>query len=472
MTVAQAGRHDGTVLTRVSESALDTDEPVIELTASHGRINSDLTVGADVTKALALKASAGICSPGVKLHGAGFIISHDQAHRLGLGKRQGLERHIRPYRNGRDLTGKSRNAWVLDFFGLTADDLRLRFPEAYQHLVEQVKEARDPNGVLVGRDANPRAAYRDSWWIFGEPRGDFRPALAILPRYIATVETAKHRIFQFLDADILADNMLVCIADNDAATLAVLSSSAHLAWCAASGGVLEDRPRYTKSRCFDPFPFPLMNDAIRSRLRAAGEALDAHRRAVLADNPDLTLTALYNCLEQVKAGAPLDAKAEAIKQRGLVIILRDLHDAIDRLTASAYGWPEGLSAEAMVVRLVALNQARAQEEATGRIHWLRPDYQQRQTGAATPQNRSLILIDSAPALAAKRPAFPTDRYAQPLAVQALLRADGPIAPPELARRFSGGIRLEPRISRVLATLHRYGHAERLPDGRWAAARAA
>ncbi|WP_313012533.1 DNA methyltransferase [Brevundimonas sp.] len=475
MTVAQAGRHDGTVLTRVSESALDTDEPVIELTASIGRINADLTVGADVTKTLALKASAGICSPGVKLHGAGFIVSQDQARRLGLGRRPGLEGHIRPYRNGRDLTGKSRDAWVLDFFGLSADDLRLRFPETYQHLVEHVKEARDPNGVLVGRDANPRAAYRDSWWIFGEPRGEFRPALAALPRYVATVETAKHRIFQFLDAEILADNKLIVFALSDAADLAVLSSDIHHAWYQANAGrlgVYDRNAVYVKSRCFDPFPFPTMDDAMRGRMRAAGEALDAHRRAVLADNPDLTLTALYNCLEQVRAGAPLDTKAEAIKQRGLVIILRDLHDAIDHLTASAYGWPEGLPREALVTRLVALNQARAQEEAAGRVRWVRPDYQQRQAGAPSPQTRNLTLAASTPDPIARRPAFPADRYAQPLAVQALLRAAGPIAPPDLARRFSGGVRLEPRISRVLATLHRYGHAERLPDGRWAAARAA
>lgn len=472
MTVAQAGRHDGTVLTRLSESALETDEPVVELAASSGHINADLTVGVDVTKALALKASAGVCSPGVKLHGAGFIVSHAQAKALGLGARPGLERHIRPYRNGRDLTGRSRDAWVLDFYGLSVDDLRLRFPEAYQHLVEQVKEARDAHGVLVGRDANPRAAYRDFWWIFGEPRGDFRPALENLPRYIATVETAKHRTFQFLDAEILPDNMLVCIADDDAATLALLSSRVHQAWCVANGGVLEDRPRYTKSRCFDPFPFPALDDALRDRLRAAGEALDGRRRAVLAQNPDLTLTTLYNCLEQLGAGQPLDARQEAIKQRGLVIILRDLHDAIDRLAYAAYGWPDGLSRDETVARLAALNQARAQEEAAGRVHWLRPDYQRRQAGASQAQTQSLFLAVSTPGPAARRPAFPADRYAQPLAVQAVLRAAGPIAPPDLARRFSGGARLEPRISRVLATLHRYGHVERLPDGRWAAARAA
>lgn len=472
MTVAQAGRHEGTVLTRLSESALDTDEPMVELAATHGRINADLTVGADVTKALALKASAGVCSPGVKLHGAGFIVSHAQALTLGLGRRPGLERHIRPYRNGRDLTGQCRNAWVVDFFGLTADDLRTRYPEAYQHLVETVKEARDADGVLIGRDANPRAAYRQSWWTFGEPRGDFRPALEGLPRYIATVETAKHRVFQFLDADILADNMLVCIADDDPATLAVLSSSIHLDWCRANGGVLEDRPRYTKSRCFDPFPFPVMDNAARDALRAAGEALDAHRRTVLAANPDLTLTGLYNALEQVRSGRPLDAKTEDVKQRGLIIILRDLHDAVDRLAATAYGWDPALDPTQVVARLVALNHERARDEARGRIHWLRPAYQQPQAMPALAQTRPLNLVVDVDQPARRRPAFPVDRYAQPLAVQAVLRSAGPIAPPDLARRFSGGLRLELRISRVLDTLYRYGHVERLPDGRWMAARAA
>ncbi|MEZ5752869.1 MAG: hypothetical protein R3D60_13195 [Paracoccaceae bacterium] len=46
------------------------------------------------------------------------------------------------------------------------------------------------------------------------------PALAGLPRYIATVETAKHRVFQFLDAATLPDNMLIAIGVDDAAALA------------------------------------------------------------------------------------------------------------------------------------------------------------------------------------------------------------------------------------------------------------
>jgi len=268
--------------------------------------------------------------------------------------------------------------------------------------------------------------------------------------------------------------MLVCVADDDAASLAILSSRAHLAWCAASGGVLEDRPRYTKSRCFDPFPFPPRDEAVRTRLRETGEALDAHRKQVLADHPDLTLTGLYNVLELIRAGAPVDTKAEAIKQRGLVVILRDLHDRIDALTAQAYGWPDDLPAAETVARLAALNQERAREEAAGRIRWLRPAYQQPRAGLVPTRTGDLTLVPGVGSGPSRRPRFPTERYEQPLAIQAaLLAAATPIAPPDLARRFhGGGARLEPRISRVLATLHRYGHVERLPDGRWIAARRA
>lgn len=472
MTVAEAGRHDGVLLTRVSEADLDTDEPVIELSAASGQINPDLTVGVDVTRARALKASAGISSPGVKLHGAGFIITHGQALALGLGRRPGLDRHIRPYRNGRDLMGRSRQAWVLDFHGLSAEELRRDFPEAYQHLAETVREDRRAQ-VEKSPTADARA-YLDAWWVFGKPRPELRASLTDLGRYIVTVETAKHRVFRFLDETILPDNKLIAFALDDAADLAILSSRAHEAWYLANAGKLGVYDRdavYVKSRCFDPFPFPPRDEAFRDRLREAGEALDAHRRAVLADNPDLTLTTLYNCLEQMRAGATLDDKSEAVKQRGLVIILRDLHDAIDRLTLEAYGWPAETGDADIVARLVALNQERAQEEATGHVRWLRPAYQGPRAGVAAPQNRVLTLV-SGEAPAQRRPRFPSDRYEQPLAVQAALETSGPAASADLARRFSGGARLEPRISRVLTTLHRYGHVDRLPDGRWTASRAA
>ena len=126
------------------------------------------------------------------------------------------------------------------------------------------------------RDQNRDKAIQEKWWLFGRTRSEFRPALKGLPRYIATVETAKHRTFQFLDADIAPDNMLVCVAIDDACTLGVLSSSVHVAWSLAAGGTLEDRPRYNKTRCFETFPFPTPTPEQQTRIRDLAEQLDAH----------------------------------------------------------------------------------------------------------------------------------------------------------------------------------------------------
>ncbi|MHA6297431.1 class I SAM-dependent DNA methyltransferase [Devosia sp. CAU 1758] len=182
MTVVQAGPGEGVLYEVVSEAGLETDNPEIELVAQSGKVNADLTVGADVTQARELRASFGLCSPGVKLHGSGFIIDPSLAAELGLGTSPGLENHIRPYRNGRDLMATPRGVLIIDLFGLTSEQVRERYPRVYQHLLQAVKPE---------RDANNRESYKRLWWIFGEPRKDLRPALENLPRYIATVETAK-----------------------------------------------------------------------------------------------------------------------------------------------------------------------------------------------------------------------------------------------------------------------------------------
>ena len=108
---------------------------------------------------------------------------------------------------------------VIDLFGLEIANVRQQFPEVYQHLLGAVKPE---------RDANNRPTYRDNWWIFGEPRREMRPALAGLARYIVTVDTARHRVFQFLPADIICDDKNVVVASDDGFLLGVLSSTLHV----------------------------------------------------------------------------------------------------------------------------------------------------------------------------------------------------------------------------------------------------
>jgi hypothetical protein len=181
MTVGAAGQGEGRLLTVTSESPNGGEGLDVRLAEKTGVIHADLSIGADVAGAGPLAANAGISPPGFKLHGAGFIVTPEQAAALCAGEL------IRPYRSGRDLTDKPRRVMVIGAFGLTESELRQRHPAVWQWLAERVKPERNHNA---------RAGYRENWWLFGEPRRDLRAGLAGLPRYIASVETAKHRVFQ------------------------------------------------------------------------------------------------------------------------------------------------------------------------------------------------------------------------------------------------------------------------------------
>ncbi|RYX87923.1 MAG: class I SAM-dependent DNA methyltransferase [Bradyrhizobiaceae bacterium] len=456
MTVVQAGVAEGVLKEVVSESQLATDAPVIEFREWRGLINSDLTIGVDVTRVKALKANEGICSPGVKLHGSGFIVNEAEALHLGLGKRPGLEVHIRDYRNGRDLTSRSRNVSVIDLDGMGADEVRAKFPEVYQHLLMRVKPERDKNNEEY---------RRLNWWLFGRRNTLMRGFVANTSRYIATVETTKHRVFQFLDANILPDNMVVAIGSDDAAVLGVLSSRIHVTWTLAQGGTLEDRPRYTKSQCFDPFPFPDANNIQKQIIRVITEELDAHRKRVLSEHAHLTLTGIYNVIEKIRKGLSpdnFDDKDREIFDDSLAMIVKELHDRLDIAVADAYGWPADLKEDDILGRLVALNKGREQEERRGLVRWLRPDYQMPRFGNADKQAASeqgaqiaatLDLVDKV-----QLASFPTVAVEQTAAVFAVLAAaSGPLDAKGLAAHFKRTKTTERKVGEVLASLARLGY---------------
>lgn len=458
MTVAASGEQDGVVRHVIREEKLDTDEPTIEFDSQQGRINADLSIGTNVDDAHALVANDAICYRGVQLMGSGFIVSPNQARELGLGRRVGLERYIKEYKNGRDLTARPRGVMVIDLFGLLAEDVRRDFPEIYQHLLQTVKPERDKNN---------RASYREKWWWFGEPRREMRPALEGLPRYIATVETMKHRIFQFMDHIVLPDNMLVAIASEEAFHLGVLSSKAHVAWSLRSGGRqgMGNDPRYSKSRCFDPFPFPNKTAAARSQIDALAEELDETRKIALRENPDLTLTKLYNALETSKAGGSLSREELDIQNRGRTLILKELHNSIDQAVMRAYGWPTDLSDEQIIEQLVILNQVRAAEERRGLIKWLRPDYQIDKIGPLAHRADRVQSIFAAKTVA-KKTVFPEGHNNQARAVLDILsRTKSPLSAEEIATAFASPREAVPEVQDVLTSLAQIGQAEAHDEGR-------
>jgi hypothetical protein len=397
----------------------------------------------------------------VKLHGKGFAIDLAQAKVWGLGLRAGLEKFVRPYRNGRDLStlppARSAAKYVINLLGLGEPEVRNRFPEVYQHLLTTVKVARSDQAK---RSPTPDSiAYLSEWWLFGKPRPELQSALRGLNRFIGTVDTAKHRIFQFVPAEYVVDDGVVVVATDQPSDLGVLQSHVHSVWALRVSGVLEDRPRYFKTKAFDPFPFPIATPEQRERIGALAEELDATRKQVLAEHADLTLTTLYNLREKLLKKEPFSPKEEDQRMRGRVDIIAELHDRLDAAVAEAYGWPVDLSDEEIVARLVALNAERAAEERRGIVRWLRPEYQQKKAGVATIEKKPEAEQIEAllPEAKTAKPTFPRDAIGQTAAVLADLRAGGPLTSEQIALRYKQGRKIIGRIDATLQALARLGY---------------
>ena len=465
MSVGEAGSVDGSLGTVTSESELNTDTPRVSLKFQSGPIRSRLAIGAPLSSAKALKANDRICSPGVKLHGSGFIVSPEQAKALGIGRIAGLENHIRPYRNGRDINQKPRGAMVIDLFGLSESEVRGRYPEVYQHV-------RDT--VWPEREQNNRETYRQNWWIFGEPRRDLRPALKGLPRLIATTETSKHRFFSFIPEGTLPDNMLICIAHSEAWVLALLSSRIHCVWALAAGGWLGvgNDPRYQKSRCFDPFPFPELSEAQQRSLVKLGDGLDAHRKSVIEQHADASLTNLYNLLERVRDfetakrdggdPTPLSESERDLYDRWQIGVLKTWHDDIDALSFAAYGWPTNLNDEDILERLVELNIKRVAEERRGVVKWLRPEYQNPDNKALS-EVKAQIEAEFAAAADAGKPPFPKETRDRARALLSIVPRE-PEAVEGIARQFKNANK--ETVRSILDVLAAGGRIEATDDGRY------
>jgi hypothetical protein len=244
--------------------------------------------------------------------------------------------------------------------------------------------------------------------------------------------------------------------------MGALSSRAHVLWTLSRGANLEDRPRYTKSLCFDPFPFPDCTEREQAGIAAVAEELDALRKECLRLHTDLTVTSLYNVLAKLRSGEPLTAAERGTHDRGLVGVLRRLHDELDRSVLAAYGWPADLGDEDLLARLVSLNRERAEEEWRGKILWLRPEFQ---AGiAAAPVQRELVV---APAAQVGRQSWPKELPEQFKAVRAALAAQA--VPAKLEQVAAQFVRVRrDRVAEVLETLVSLGQASQAGRGLYAA----
>ncbi len=476
MTVGTTEIGMGTLDSVINEVVNPDGEIDVVLSSSQALINADLTVGVNVAASKTLISNKGVSFMGMIPLGAGFWISEEQADNLGRKTIPGLCQHVKKYFNGKDLTGISRGLLALDFYGLTEKQVRDNFPDAYQWILERVKPK---------RLQDKRESRRRNWWIFAESVPKFRSAVCDLDYYIGTTETAKHRLFSYIPSDVLPDQKIRAITLNEPLFFGILSSRIHVLWANAAGsrmGVGND-PVYNNTRCFETFPFATPSLEHQSVISDLAERLDIHRKRQQAQYHELTLTGMYNVLEKLRSGEHLNEKDKVINTQGLVSVLRQIHDDLDRAVFAAYGWDDlatklvGLpgattplqdkseaQAEAeqeLLSRLVDLNSQRAVEETKDQIRWLRPGYQNRNAEPETdPEEADLVTEDEVTAIPtantkAKKHVWPKGMREQIAAVRSALSIDA-MTPEAIAANFKDPKKTSPLIIEALAALEELG----------------
>ncbi|MFW6082982.1 MAG: class I SAM-dependent DNA methyltransferase, partial [Chloroflexota bacterium] len=311
------------------------------------KINADLTGDVDVTAAASLEENANLAFIGTQ-KGGPFDIPASVAEGMlaESGNPNGRPNFdvLKPWINGWDITQRSRGRWIIDF----GTSMPLQEVAGYESPFEHVKRKVKPRRERV--DSESRTT--ELWWLHQRPRPEMRSALDGLQRYIATPRVSKHRVFVWVDPQVLPDSAVVAIARQDDYFFGVLHSRLHEKWSLRQGTSLEDRPRYTPTTTFATFPFPW----------APGEEpADDPRRQAIAEAARELVEKRQTWLN------PPGATEKELKKRTLTNLYNEYptwlelaHRKLDEAVLDAYGWPHDIDDEEILRRLLTLNLERAE----------------------------------------------------------------------------------------------------------------
>jgi len=317
-------------------------------------IHADLTAETNVLDAAKLQENEGICFLGV-MKGGPFELTSEDARKMlsaplnpnGRPNSDVIKRRL----GGQDVGGRGRSGWIIDFVDLAEESAAL-YELPFEYVRHRVRPLRK-----VKRDLQ----MRTFWWLHGRHRPALRRQLLKLRRYIVTPEVSKHRLFVWVEKDVVPDHKLHVFSREDDYFFGVLNSSIHEAWTIATCSWIGkgNDPSYNSDSTFLTFPFPWPPGAEPSeeqdpRVKAiAGAARElVHLRDAWLNPPGITpeklknrtLTNLYNQRPEWLANA---------------------HRTLDEAVFAAYGWPPNLAKEEILARLLALNHERAAAQSKG-----------------------------------------------------------------------------------------------------------
>ncbi len=377
----------------------DPDEPKMLDGDMAPAINSDLTTGADVTKAELLSENSSLSFIGTQKSGS-FDIPDDYAQVLLKGRSGNPHGRpnsdvILPFMNGKDITSRRRWCWIIDFGFDTPKSEAAKYEAPFEYVKEHVYPER--------RESNQKEA-RENWWLLWCARKGMRSALTPLGRFMVTPAVGKHRVFSWLHKPVNPDHQLIVFPREDDYFFGVLHSRVHEVWARSQGTQLREREsgfRYTPTTCFRTFPFPWPpgdedpdDPRVQGLAEAAGTLCEQRQNWLYPDEYTETETLEFPAsvdgpwaryvedagkdgigtarYERTVVDPPFE---DAMKKRTLTNLynemptwLENAHEKLDEAVFNAYAeatgdpaWSPDMSDEDLLEKLLELNLERASE---------------------------------------------------------------------------------------------------------------
>ena len=222
---------------------------------------------------------------------------------------------IFPYIGGQEINTsptQSHHRYVINFGEMSEGDAR-QWPDLMAIVEAKVRGTRGSHSTA-------------EWWHFERLRGEMYAATAGLKRVLAVARVGQHGSFTALTKRMVFSEQLIIFPLDTHAAFCALQSGPHELWARFFGSSMKDDLRYSKTDCFETFPFP-KNWETDPNLEAAGKTYYEFRAELMVRN-DEGLTTTYNRFHD-----PDEDDADILK-------LRELHAAMDRAVLDAYGWDD------------------------------------------------------------------------------------------------------------------------------------
>jgi SAM-dependent methyltransferase len=350
---------------RTKELYTEANKELIRLEVPE--INSSLSIHADVTDAKVLECNR---KPKKVFQGQthgheGFLLSKSEGIKI-LKQHPEYKEVLKPFLIGEELVGNYNaqpSRFVIDF---TMKDVMeaSTYKELYKIISTRVLPAREAAAKqqqelnAPALKDNPKARvnkhhlnFLNKWWKLSYGREDMLREYSKLKRFISTPEYSKRPIYEFLSTEINPNAKLMVFCYDDYYSFGVIQSTFHWNWLVAKGSTLgHDTCNYTTNTVWDTFPWPQNPSEKQIRKVAdAAKALHTERTRVMQQH-HLSLRDLYRILEQPGKNP-----------------IKDLHTALDKAVAEAYGFDvkETTNTNYILQNLLQLNLQVAAKEKAG-----------------------------------------------------------------------------------------------------------